>query len=81
MYSVPFPVPCPVLVPVPVLRAHDVDPSLTRGVWGIEQHGMEYRLWTSEFNSLFGPWCGEANGVTTLALPVLLSVPCSRMVE
>ena len=27
-------------------------------------------------------WCGsEANGVTTLALPVLLSVPCNRMMD
>lgn len=64
-----YPVPCP----VPVLRARDVDPSLTRGGgWGIE-----YGVWSIPLSLIYCMvWCGvdgEANGVTILALSVILT--------
>lgn len=58
--------------PCSVLRARDVDPSLTRGGWGIE-----YGVWSIPLSLFYCMvWCGvdgEANGVTILALSVILT--------
>ena len=55
-----------------MLRARDVDPSLTRGGWGIE-----YGVWSIPLSLFYCMvWCGvdgEANGVTILALSVILT--------
>ena len=62
-----FSVPCP----VPVLRAHDVDPSLTRGVWGMEQStGWSIYYYGPEFN-IHTLWRG-----VEVKLMVWLHSPC-----